>query len=164
MKIIFLDIDGVMSTAQCWGKGSDNEWGAYMFDPKCVKVLNEILKETDADIILSSDWKHHYTLHEMKCIFTHNKVIKGPVGFTPALPTNGMDLEGGRVNEIKLWIKNNAWKNDTKWVAIDDMNMSETFDVNGETTGGLTNFVHCKRVMEGLKQLGLKDKVINFLK
>jgi len=165
MKIIFLDIDGVLTTSQCWGKGDDNKWGAYMFDHKCVAVLNFILKETGAEIVLSSDWKTHYTLFEMCEIFTHNGVIKGPIGFTPNSKTyTGDNLEGGRVDEIKGWLKHNAWKNDIKWVVIDDLNMSVNYaEKLGNVGGGLDNFVHCPKHMEGIKQTGVKEKILKFL-
>ena len=166
MKIIFLDIDGVISTAQCWGKGEDNKWGAYMFDPKCVSVLNFILKETGAEIILSSDWKSHYTLFEMNEIFAHNGIIKGPIGFTPNFKTyTGDNLEGGRSDEIKDWLKLHAWKDDTKWVAVDDLNMSEEYaeKLGKHYTSGLKNFVHCPKHMEGIKQCGIKEKILKFL-
>ena len=163
MKIFFLDIDGVISTRGCWGKGKNNKWDAYMFDPKCVAVLNYILIATGAEIILSSDWRHHYTLQEIREIFCHNGVIKGPIGFTPALPTNAMDLEGGRSNEIKLWLKLHAWKDDLKWVAVDDMNMHEKFDEHGEVITGLKNFVHCPNDQAGIKGHGVKDKILEFL-
>jgi len=154
MKVIFLDIDGVL--ALTFGSmNTNNKWDAYPFDKKAVGVLNKILTETDAEIVLSSDWKHHYTLDELKGIFLEfNGVIKAPFTVTPALPTNAMDLEGGRVKEINLWLKENAEKlNVTHWVAIDDMNMSE----------GLDNFVWCKKFNEGIKQLGIKEKIIKFL-
>lgn len=153
MKIIFLDIDGVMATSQCWGRGNDNKWDAYMFDPKCVAVLNSILIETGAEIILSSDWKHHYSLTEMRDIFTHNGVIKGPIGFTPSSKTyTAMNLEGGRIDEIHEWLKMHNTKNDLTWVSIDDLSM---FD--------LEFFVHCPRVMEGIKQTGVKEKILKIL-
>ena len=153
MKIIFLDIDGVISTSQCWGRGNDNKWDAYMFDPKCVAVLNSILIETGTEIILSSDWKHHYSLTEMRDIFTHNGVIKGPIGFTPhsSLYT-GDNLEGGRIDEIHEWLKVHNVKDDLTWVAVDDLKM---FD--------LEHFVHCPKHMEGIKQTGVKEKILKIL-
>ena len=30
-----------------------------------------------------------------------------------------------RSDEITSWIKTHIWKNDVKWVAVDDLNMSE---------------------------------------
>jgi hypothetical protein len=172
MKIIFLDIDGVIATSQCWGKGNDNKWGAYMFDPKCVAVLNFILKETGAEIVLSSDWRFHYTLFEMNEIFAHNGIIKGPIGFTPSSKSyTAMNLEGGRSDEIHSWLKLHCHKYggedrkyDLKWVAIDDLDMSEKFgDISGNYQTGLSNFVHCPRVMEGIKQTGVKEKILKFL-
>jgi hypothetical protein len=35
------------------------------FDTKSVKILNEILEETGAEIVVSSDWKLHATLEEL---------------------------------------------------------------------------------------------------
>jgi len=155
MKVIFLDIDGVLATTSCYGKGKNNKWGSYMFDQKAVVYLNFILNETGAEIILSSDWRHQYTLSEMREIFCHNGVLRGPIGFTPSMKTyKGDNLEGGRADEIKAWLNINAWKNDIKWVAIDDLNMDEWLH---------PNFVHCPNENEGIKRIGIRDKIINSL-
>lgn len=155
MKVIFLDIDGVICTNSTYGKGTNNKWGSYMFDQKAVIYLNFILSETGAEIILSSDWRHHYTLHEMREIFCYNGVLRGPIGFTPSLKTyTGDNLEGGRADEIKKWLQDNAWKNDIKWVAIDDLNMDEWLH---------PNFVHCPNGNEGIKRQNIKDKIIQIL-
>lgn len=164
MQIIFLDLDGVMCTSQCYGREKNNKWDSYMFDPKCVSLLNFILQETGAEIILSSDWRATNTLQEMREIFCHNNVIKGPIGFTPSSKTyTGDNLEGGRSDEINLWIKIHAWKNDIKWVAIDDMDMSIKYDEMGNITSGLTNFVRCPREAEGIKRTGIKEQILKFL-
>jgi hypothetical protein len=156
MRILFLDIDGVICTSACYGVGKDNKWDAYMFDSKCVAVLNFILQETGAEIILSSDWRHQYTLQEMREIFAHNFVLKGPIGFTPSSKTyTGMNLEGGRADEIEMWLKMHAWKGDIKWVAVDDLNMDERL---------FPNFVLCPREQEGIKRTGIKDKILEKLK
>jgi hypothetical protein len=163
MDLFMLDIDGVIATSQCWGRGNDNKWDAYMFDPKCVALLNFLLKETGAEIILSSDWKNHYTLFEMNEIFAHNGVIKGPIGFTPNLKSyKGDNLEGGRADEINEWLKHHAWKGDVKWVAIDDLDLSEKCDEFGNVISGVKNFVHCPRHLEGIKQCGIKEKILKF--
>lgn len=165
MKILFLDLDGVICTTSCYGRGTDNKWGTYRFDSKCVSTLNFIIQETGCEIILSSDWRFHYTLQEIREIFEYNGVIKGPIGFTPRSKTyTGNNLENGRSDEIKMWLEHNAWKDDVKWVAVDDLNMSENFDVHGNVIGGVKNFVHCKRENEGIKQSGIKDKILSYLK
>lgn len=155
MRIIFLDLDGVMCTNSCSGKGKDNKWETEMFDHKCVGVLNFILQETGAEIIISSDWRHTHTLQDMREIFCHNNVIKGPIGFTPSSKTyTAMNLEGGRVDEIKFWLQLHAWKNDIKWVAVDDMNMGE---------GLFGHFAWCPNTNEGIKRLGVKETIIKVL-
>ena len=144
-----------MCTSACYGRGKNNKWDSYMFDPKAVALLNFILQETGAEIILSSDWRHHYTLQEMREIFCHNNVIKGPIGFTSLSRSYTADnLEGGRADEILAWVKTHAWKNDIKWVAIDDLNMTEKL---------APNFVLCPRENEGIKRTGLKEKILEIL-
>ena len=155
MKVIFLDIDGVIATTSCYGVARNNKWSSYKFDEKCVAVFNFVLQETGAEIIISSDWRTHYTLQEMREIFAHNFVMKGPIGFTPSSGSYHINnLEGGRTEEIKTWLKHNAWKNDIKWVAIDDLDMSE---------GLGDNFVLCKNEHEGIKRKGVKEKIIEIL-
>lgn len=156
MKLIFLDLDGVMCTSSCYGKGKNNKWDSYMFDHKAVAVLNFILQETNADIIISSDWRHEYTLQEMREIFAHNFVFKGPIGFTPnSEEYKSNQLELGRANEIKTWIKLHAWKSDIKWVAIDDLDMSLYLG---------DNFVRCPNEHEGIKRKGVKEKILEILR
>ena len=46
MKVIFLDVDGVMNSA-------DNEW----LDMKCVDNLHMIVEATDAKVVISSSWR-----------------------------------------------------------------------------------------------------------
>jgi hypothetical protein len=69
--------------------------------------------------------------------------------------------------EIGHWLKNHPEV--THWVAIDDLNMSleflsKYFLDSEDKNPGLTNFVLTPRSREGIKQSGIKEKVINFLK
>lgn len=45
-KIIFLDLDGVL----------DGGWSKYNLDPNKIQKLEEIIKATDAKIVVSSSW------------------------------------------------------------------------------------------------------------
>jgi hypothetical protein len=155
MRYIFLDIDGVICTTSVYGKGTNNKWGVYMFDVKCVAILNFILQETGAEIILTSDWRTQHTLQEMREIFAHNCVIRGPISFTPSMKSyEDNNLDGGRADEIKSWLKTHAWKNDIKWVAVDDLNMGEFLE---------PNFVLCPNEHEGIKRKGIKEAIIEKL-
>ena len=61
-KYIFLDIDGVLNTAnyqtwrQLWGKEISDLHG-HLFSPPAVRNLQRLLKWTNAKIVLSSSWR-----------------------------------------------------------------------------------------------------------
>jgi hypothetical protein len=156
MKVLFLDIDGVL----CGPKEWDMKWkpelmNSYPFNRKAVKILNEILSTTGAEIILSSDWRRHHDLFELNIIFDMNCVVKSPLDVIPILPSisygwgGRSSLEHDRTREINLFLKNHP--EITKWVAIDDL----ILDVD--------NFIRCPKEDEGIKQTGIKGKIIKFL-
>lgn len=173
MKAIFLDNDGVMCLSTEWG-GRDKKikkWklqnpgsAGYVndksipawvrmdsFNAKAVKVLNEILEETGAEIVVSSDWKLHCTLDQLQEMFLRYGVIKAPIATTPNHVLKSMaELESTRVAEIEEWLSKNPQVE--KWVAIDDLDLS-----------ALKSFVHTKRAKEGLKQCGIKEQVLKLL-
>ena len=121
------------------------------FNSKAVKILNEILELTNAEIVVSSDWKLHCTLEQLQDMFKIYGVIKSPIDVTPSMVLNDIsELEINRVLEINDWLSNHPEV--INWVAIDDLDLSE-----------LSNFVHTKKMNEGIKQSGIKDKIIKFL-
>ena len=56
MKVIFLDIDGVLATQRT---------RFDCFDGQCVSHLNKILEVTDARIVISSTWRIGHTTEEL---------------------------------------------------------------------------------------------------
>lgn len=90
--ILFLDIDGVLAPSECYFRPRESfwrkhKWAAelkvpYSFDALCVKVLNRILLETGADIVLTSDWKKKWDLDQLRIIFENNRVISFPIDIT----------------------------------------------------------------------------------
>jgi hypothetical protein len=186
-SILFLDLDGTICLSNNWG-GRQKKWQKFRklnpdvsllnqapvdvrfddFDKKAVKVLNQVLEETGAEIVISSDWKLHATLDELGEYFLSQGISKKPIDMTPNLgdfdPTaNGLFmwkgwLEKKRILEIQQYLELNPHVE--KWVAVDDLNMSPEF--NGGY--GLDNFVLTPRMTEGIKQSGIKEKIIGFLK
>ena len=70
--------------------------------------------------------------------------------------------------EIDNWLKNHPEV--THWVAVDDLDMSVEFlgdrfssADDSDTKPGLSNFVLTPRVNEGIKQSGIKEKILQFL-
>lgn len=159
MKTLFLDLDGVIVVGWVNSKFHLDWKTKFMkFDAKAVQVLNEILEETGAEIVLSSDWKNHFTLQEMRDIFVYCGVNKQPIAFTPnSVYYKDGYLEGGRAYEIKEYVELHGL---TNWVAVDDLNVLNS----GHEEFFENHFVHCKRHQtEGIKQSGLKAKIIKIL-
>ena len=179
MKILFLDHDGVICLSNNWGgrykkKGYDSNPETPMdtrmdsFDAKAVKVLNWIIEKTGCEIVVSSDWKRCGTLEQMQKMYT-TRGIKPPIGLTPFLKdctvhgnnfiwSKEWNLEQERSIEIKQYLHDHP--EITHWVAVDDLNMS-----NGEgwKNWGLENFVLTPKSWEGIKQCGIKEKILKFL-
>lgn len=153
MKIIFLDIDGVIVpdyqkvNDQAFSK--HNEWDAEPFSKLGMIILNKILITTNAKIVISSDWRLNYSLQEIKNIFCAAGVIFGEdviIGFTRRSKYG--DYISNRAEEILDWV---AIHRPEHWVAIDDLDLSSYLPVD--------NFVHCKKPNEGLKQTGLRREI-----
>ena len=76
MKVIFLDIDGVLNSdtdffeLRKFGHPVNEIKGSKVINRGCLALLQQIIEDTDAKIVLSSTWRHHYTLEEMHEMFT----------------------------------------------------------------------------------------------
>jgi len=187
MKVIFLDHDGVICLVDEWGSRNKKRqtWTAETgitryeetpfkfrvdnFNQKAIRVLNSILEETGAEIVVSSDWRCHGTLTEMGEYYLEQGIAKRPIDFTPTALSRNLrfwdprtDLEETRSYEILEWLK--AHPEVTNWVAVDDLDMHARINPEtGITRWGLSNFVWTPLSTEGIKQSGIKDKILKFL-
>jgi HAD domain in Swiss Army Knife RNA repair proteins len=91
MKVIFLDVDGVLNTYES-GFGGFMPGGAeeytteqLLWDYNCVKRLRRIVEATDAKIVVSSFWRKDFpAVHEFPKFFTTYAWSSAPViGQTP---------------------------------------------------------------------------------
>lgn len=83
LKILILDIDGVLITTPSWKADEMDSDGYSKFNNDCVKNLNELLTYEDYDIWLSSTRRTVKTLDEFNLIFAHRKIKKSITGFLP---------------------------------------------------------------------------------
>ena len=156
---IFLDIDGVLALDNEMYWESEKHWypkfNKYRFNPKAVNVFNEICEKTDPIVILSSDWKDHFGIPDMNEFFEWNGITHKISDFTPTLWgvrfTSFQQLEECRANEILLHVHEREIE---KWVAIDDLDLKQWIP---------DNFVHTPRSNEGIKQSGVKDKILSIM-
>ena len=191
MKVIFLDHDGVICLSNNWG-GRKKKWVKYRssnpdsskeikdapvsvrfddFDEKSVRILNEILDETGAEIVVSSDWKLHATLEELGEYYESQGISKKPIALTPNIQqckdydsnfiwSPRWELEQIRTIEIKQYLHDHP--EITHWVSVDDLNMGKNGEV-WKDEWAISNFVLTPRSNEGIKQSGVKEKIINYL-
>ena len=192
MKVIFLDNDGVICLSNNWG-GRLKKWANYRsanpdsskekkdapvsvrfddFDKKAIKILNEILEETEAEIVVSSDWKLHATLEELGEYYESQGIIKKPIALTPNIQ-NCKDYDSNfiwsprweseqiRTIEIKQYLHDHPEV--THCVSVDDLKMGKIGEP-WKDEWAIDNFVLTPKSNEGIKQSGIKEKIIKYLK
>lgn len=128
MKIVFLDIDGVLNHEHFYkekhGKRSEESTINYPYseiDPKSVERLNILCKETGAKVVISSTWRRS-GLEYCKDVLEFHGFTGDIIDITPS-GRGEMTLRG---NEILQWVKDNqellgeSYYNFTEYVILDD--------------------------------------------
>jgi hypothetical protein len=129
MKVIFLDIDGPL-TMGCYGapviKIADFEI-PYAWDKEQCEALTEIINATDAKIVITSDWKQHFTGEQFERIFEYYNI---PMSIIDKTHDRKVKLSSNRVHDrsvqITDWLRDHKLDIET-WVAIDDMPLHKYF-------------------------------------
>jgi len=111
MKVIFLDIDGVLNSHSFLMTNT-----SALFDPDKIKILKKVVRETEAELILHSTLKDHFK--------SDMTPVTAPAHeLTDMLFEEGMFLidktiEGiDRESSIKIWLEKNHVKS---YCIIDD--------------------------------------------
>ena len=149
MIILVLDIDGVLYTSSYYNhlidkhKKSRDKYG-FLFDPKCVENLNEIIKITNAKIVISSTWRSA-GIEKLQKLFNERGIKRQIIGCTPI----GF-LYNNRGEEIQAWFEEHGMPE--KIAIVDDCGI-----------GGLFPNVYVKTDMTtGLDDIA-KEKILEFL-
>jgi hypothetical protein len=144
MKVLFLDMDGVLNSARWFdvisklayrrargkakaalratftanGDTSDPESVdrfASMIDPDAVKLLNDVIQATGAKVVLSSSWRIVWPYTSVALMLAHVGFIGELIGATP----NHVEVEPhARGNEIQAWLS--AHPEVTSFAIVDD--------------------------------------------
>lgn len=114
MRVIFLDFDGVLNSAE-WMKHLHNtkeKFDSFLqrsykeLDPIKVKMMSEFAIEQQASIVVSSSWRILHPLHELCDILLHNGMTE------EALPKAVTPHFGNfRGDEVNLWLQQNPQYN-----------------------------------------------------
>ena len=148
MKLIFLDIDGVMSH-EIWCSSEKPNIGydklpyflkfenlyrtafRYLADDS-MKNLNIIIEKTGANVVISSSHRVSYTIEELQRMFDIRGFKGKIVGKTPSLffmGLKGYTKSVPRGNEIKAWMETNKNLINEKMSKIDYVILDDDSDM-----------------------------------
>ena len=119
MKVIFLDIDGVLVTRNSIKYQYINfpDETSIRFSKKAAKNLNKLIRLTGAKIVISSTWRLFHSLEELQKIFVKQQ-IKGQIISTTSIDKATVEEDIPRGQKIADWLVQN---HDVKqYVIIDD--------------------------------------------
>ena len=116
MKVIFLDIDGVLN---CDRYLIENRCRGIGIDPTRMLLVADIVRASGAKIVLTTSWRAHWSEDPCECDAMGREINEAfaaqglsVYGKTPRLGYN-------REEEIKAWLEENPEV--TRFVIIDDM-------------------------------------------
>ena len=153
MKVIFLDIDGVLNSRKYINSLGDGLFDnpTYQMDPVAVARLNVITNATKAKIVVSSSWRLPFLMHPtplpalQACMQSYG--ITGDIIGMTCERANAVRNRRGK--EIQIWI-NDHYNDIEKFVIIDDdtdMGRIRTHQVVTKFEDGLLDF-HVDRIIE----------------
>lgn len=156
MKIIFLDIDGVLNSEMFKAHSSENSIDGYI-DLSRVKLLADIVRVTDAKIVLISSLRIDWDKNPELCGNDGKYINKcfAQYGLSIMDKTPYISFFTARRKEIMSWLS--VHQNEVEsFVIIDDMkdgweNLSSRV-VNTNPDGYGLEEVHVKKAIELLKE------------
>ena len=110
MKVIFLDVDGVLNSDEYFDKikGLEINGIENNIDIEKIKLLKKAVVATGAKVVLSSSWRYTRNGKELKELLLKYGIQTDSTPF----------LENERENEIKQWLANHPDTED--YVILDD--------------------------------------------
>lgn len=110
---MFLDIDGVLATQATY-----KAWRAVggcmydrpqhrtevLFDPECVSLVQELLDQTQAQVVISSTWRNLYPWDFLTGLLADVGITSPIVGRTPHIKPKKMSQYIRRGDEIHAWL------------------------------------------------------------
>lgn len=145
MKVIFLDIDGVI-------KPFPDILKSLEFNKNCVKYLNKIISETGAKIVISSSWKNYeneniYGMLQGKTlerIFNDNAIVGEIID-----RTKNESISGCRTRDIAYWLKDNQVD---EYIVLDDC--PSLFSYNSE-------YLDKSKILFTISNIGITNEIMN---
>ena len=118
MKVIFLDIDGVLNSGAYDRRRNWNE--LTDIDESRLPLVKQIVDQTGAVIVLSSTWREHWEKDIQKCDVEGAYITYtfAKYGLEIYDKTPFWDIRANRIDEVKRWLE--GAKDVEKFVIRDD--------------------------------------------
>lgn len=165
IKIIFLDIDGVLNSNRFFTtvdnklRIAQHDKYGDMFDPISATLLNKLISTTNAKVVVSSTWRHQ-GFEKMKQMWIDRKMTGEVIGTTPSFGSyrNGakQDVTIPRGSEIQWYYENKHffrhWNWDGEYVQAEKKKCDlASYVILDDDSDMLyeqrNNFVHCNGMM-----------------
>lgn len=160
-KIIFLDIDGVCNSSKYFDSELSLQQAAgksdaqimlvshdLHLDPAALQLINELVDQTGAEVVVSSTWKSTYTIDAFNKLFTARGATFKVVGRTPTIH-GSFQKHVPRGREIKAYLDDLEVQPDA-FVILDDrddMNQLFKYLVKTNVIDGFTR-IHLARAIQ----------------
>ena len=101
MRVIFLDIDGVLNNTQTRDNRTPTatEKLPIPLDAVCVARFNRLVAESEAKVVISSSWRLFARYEDLGPALLRHGVVADIIGETPDLVNNAPWLEAWRTRE-----------------------------------------------------------------
>ncbi len=130
MKILFLEIDGVLNTKRTWIQRE-------FFEDECIASLNHIIKACDPEIVIASEWRRLHAISHLNYLFRKNKIKKEIASCIPS------SKEMAKGEEILMWME------------LNDLVAVEKFAVVDTYLGNLVPYIPKHKIILTTLQQGL---------
>jgi hypothetical protein len=140
MKIIFLDIDGVLNcenayrAGECkyqewiWEDGTKDHYQRFCVRSK--ELLNQLIDSTGAKIVISSTWRMS-GIEFMRKVWELEEMHGEIIGITPSMRTQGISIPRGM--EIEYFLEND--------LGFQHINWSEEEQQRAMDESGVENYI-----------------------
>lgn len=115
MKILFLDVDGVLNCAETFRRAHEaGKKSIYLLDPTAIKRLQRIVKETQCKVVISSTWRN-----DAQGLEALEQAGVEFIDITPMIGSGMTASDCGRGKEVLRWLMDKDWKV-TRYAILDD--------------------------------------------
>ena len=124
MKVIFLDMDGVMNSGEWWYSGDRPKCGVDAIDRAAVVLLEDMLRRDDGiHVVISSAWRIIHPRPKILAALVRHGLPEDLCGRFIGMTRLEPHRKEERIHEIEAWLDEHGEV--THWAVLDDNGLGE---------------------------------------